>query len=110
MEGRGFNLIEEMDASGDSEEDHTNLSKDTRSLSETQTGHQPDPGVDGYHDNNRQRSRVVSHGFCYVGLHKVHTTFFHPEIAQNVKIKFVVVSDIQTCLSGTILVYMRVSI
>jgi hypothetical protein len=78
-------------------------------MSETQTGHQPDSGVDGYHVNNRQRGRVASHGFCYARLHKVHTTFLHPKIVQSIKIKFGVVSDVQTCLSGTILVRMRVS-
>jgi hypothetical protein len=87
-----------MDASEDSEEDHTYLSKDTRYLSETQNGHQPDPGADGYHDNNRQRDRVASYGFCYARLHKLHTTFVHPETAQSIKITFGVVSDIETCL------------
>jgi hypothetical protein len=77
-----------MDASGNSEEDRTNLSKDKRYLSETQTGHQPDPGVDGYHYNTRQRDRVASYGFCSARLHKVHTTFIHPEIALRIKIKF----------------------
>ena len=101
LEGSGLSLIKVMDASGESEEDHTNLSKNTRHLSETQTGHQRDPGVDGYHDKNRQRGRVASYGFCYARLHKVHTTFVHPEIAQSIKIKFGVVSDIQTCLSDT---------
>jgi hypothetical protein len=101
LEGSGLSLIKVMDASGDSEEDHTYLSKDTRYLSETQTGHQPDPGVDGYHDNIRQRGRVASHEFCYARLLKQHTTFDHPEIVQSIKIKFGVVSDIQTCFSGT---------
>jgi hypothetical protein len=90
-----------MDASGDSEEDHTTLSKDTRYLSENQTGNQPEPGVDGYHDNNRQRGRVASYGFCYARLHKVHKTFVHLENAQSIKTIFAVVSDIQTCFSGT---------
>jgi hypothetical protein len=63
--------------------------------------------VYGYHNNNRQRGRVTSRGFSYAHLHKVHTPFFQSEIAQIIKIKFGVMSDIQTCLSGTILVRMR---
>jgi hypothetical protein len=98
-----------MDVSGEREEGHINLKKDTRYMSETQTWHQPDPGVDGYHVNNRQRGRVASYGFCYAQLHQVQTTFLHPEIAQSIKIKFGVVSDVQTNLSATILVQMFVS-
>jgi len=92
LEESGLSLIKVVDASGNSEEDRTHLSKDTRYLSETQTGRQPDPGVDGYHDNTRQRGRVASYGFCSARLHKVHTTFIHPEIALSKKIKFGITS------------------
>ena len=109
LEGSGLSLIKVMDASGDNEEYHTHLSKDIQYLSETQTGHQLNPVLDGYHENNRQRGRVASYAFCYALLQIVHTTFVHPEIAQSIKIKFGVGSDIHTCLSGTILVRMHLS-
>ena len=59
LEESGLSLIKVMDVSGDSEEDHTNLSKDMRYLSGTQTGHQPDPGVDGHHENTWKCGRVA---------------------------------------------------